>query len=188
MSRESLLDHVVDVIADDGMGGLSVRTVATRAGVAIGTVQHWFPTKSAMLLAAMDRIGVIADSAYRQAVVADDPAERLRETVALLVPTGRESKVSRVWLAFAAQAVADDEVRARYEQLWAGIQHGLVRRLAEAAPQATAAAIDDAASELLALSDGLAVAVLDEPARMPAERARAMVLRRTDEIIAALRR
>ncbi|MDR2997155.1 MAG: TetR family transcriptional regulator C-terminal domain-containing protein, partial [Microbacterium sp.] len=148
--------------------------------------QHWFPTKSAMLLAAMDRIGGIADDAHRHAVVADDPAERLRQTVALLVPTDRESRVSRVWLAFAAQAVADDEVRARYEQLWSGIQRGLAGRLAAAAPQATAAAIDDAAAELLALSDGLAVAVLDEPGRMPAERARAIVLRRTDEIVTAL--
>ena len=187
MSRASLIDHVVDVIAADGMAGLSVRTVAARAGVAIGTVQHWFPTKAAMLLAAMDRIGAIAGGVQADAVAAAAPVDRLRTTVALLVPQNDSSPVSRVWLAFAAHAVADDEVRRRYQELWAEVHHGLAGLIAAAVPSAAAGAIDDAAAELLALTDGLAVAVLDEPGRMPAERAQRIAARRTEQILAALR-
>lgn len=186
MSRESLLSHVVDVITEDGISGLSVRAVASRAGVAIGTVQHWFPTKRAMLLAAMDRAVVVAGEAGERELTSADPAARLRAMVALLVPSNRDTTVTRVWLAFAAHAVVDEQVRKRYEQLWSGTQRAITGLLAAAAPHASAASLDEAAAELLALTDGLAIAVLDEPGRMPPARAAALAARRTDEILAAL--
>ncbi|MGN7978589.1 TetR/AcrR family transcriptional regulator [Microbacterium sp. 22195] len=186
MSRESMLDHVVDVIAADGMAGLSIRTVAARAGVAIGTVQHWFPTKQAMLLAAMDRTAQIAAEASAARLSLTDPADRVRAVAELLVPADPSSPVSRVWIAFAAHAVADAEVRARYEQLWARTHAGVVGLLASAAPSAAASALDDAAGELLALADGLTIAVLDEPGRMPPARAGALIRRRVDAILAEL--
>ena len=73
-----MLDHVVDVISADGMAGLSIRAVAARAGVAIGTVQHWFPTKQAMLLAAMDRVAQIAEQASDARLSQADPDDRVR--------------------------------------------------------------------------------------------------------------
>ncbi|UGS25913.1 TetR family transcriptional regulator C-terminal domain-containing protein [Microbacterium resistens] len=186
MTRDSLLDHVVDVIAEEGMSGLSVRAVAARAGVAIGTVQHWFPTKSAMLLAAMDRIGGIAEAAGAAVRTPGDPVAELHGTIRLLVPSTPQSPVSRVWLAFAAHTVADPDVQVRYAQLWAGVHRGLAGLLAAARPSASAAAIDEAAAELVALTDGLAVAVIAEPSRMPPDRAAALARRRTDELLAAL--
>jgi len=181
-----MLDHVVDVISADGMAGLSIRAVAARAGVAIGTVQHWFPTKQAMLLAAMDRVAQIAEQASDARLAQADPDDRVRAVAQLLVPADPASPVSRVWVAFAAYAVADAEVRARYEQLWARTHAGVVGLLAAAAPRAAASALDDAASELLALADGLTIAVLDEPGRMPPARAAAIIRRRVDALLAEL--
>ncbi|MGL5817052.1 MAG: TetR/AcrR family transcriptional regulator, partial [Phycicoccus sp.] len=54
-----IVDAVIDLVAERGMEGVSVRAVAGRAGVSIGAVQHHFPTKEAMLLAANDRIGTV---------------------------------------------------------------------------------------------------------------------------------
>ncbi len=186
MTREHLIDHVVEVIAESGMSGLSVRAVAARAGVAIGTVQHWFPTKSAMLLAAMDRIGEIAEAAATAVRAPDDPVAELHGVISLLVPPSPHSRVSRVWLAFAAHTVADEQVRGRYEQLWAGVHRAVARLLAAARPDASVGAIDEAAAEMVALTDGLAVAVIAEPHRMPPERAAALATRRLDAILAAL--
>lgn len=180
------MNHVVDVIADDGMAGLSVRAVASRAGVAIGTVQHWFPTKKTMLLAAMDRIVDVASTALPLSEQPATPEGRLRAVVARMVPSSAQSQVARVWLAFAAHAVTDDEVRVRYEELWTRTQRALTAILAEAVPDAAASAIDDAAAELLALGDGLAISVLNEPNRMPRDRALSLVERRVDQILTAL--
>lgn len=187
MSRDAVLHHLVEAIADGGMSGLSVRAVAARAGVAIGTVQHHFPTKAAMLLAAMDAISIDAVHAYDEAAQDADAEGRLLATVRLLVPSGRESRVSRVWLAFAACAPTDPAVGARYQELWARTERGLAAGFSAAVPAAPSPAVEDAATELLALLDGLAVTVLAEPQRMPAERARAIAERRCRELLAALR-
>lgn len=188
MTREQLIDHVVEVIAESGMSGLSVRTVASRAGVAIGTVQHWFPTKTVMLLAAMDRTVQVGTEAATGVRVPEDPVAELHGVVALLVPSSPQSQVSRVWLAFAAQAASDEQIRDRYEQLWAGVHAALARLLALARPAAPAGAIDEAAAELLALTDGLATTVITEPQRMPAERAATIATRRLDGMLDALAR
>jgi AcrR family transcriptional regulator len=187
MSRDAVLHHLVEAIAEVGMSGLSVRTVAARAGVAIGTVQHHFPTKAAMILAAMDAISVDAVQAYADASEDADAEGRLFATVRLLVPSGPESRVSRVWLAFAACAPTDPAVGARYEQMWARTERGLAERFTDAAPGASRSSVDDAAAEMLALLDGLAVTVLAEPQRMPGERARAIATRRCGELLAHLR-
>ena len=47
--------------------------------------------------------------------------------------------------------------------------------------------MDDAATELLALLDGLAVAVLAEPNRLTTDAARAIARRRVDELLATVR-
>ena len=46
---------MTSVLVAEGFEGVSVRKVAARAGVSIGAVQHHFPTKDAMLAAAMER-------------------------------------------------------------------------------------------------------------------------------------
>jgi AcrR family transcriptional regulator len=53
---QTLTDAVVAIIAESGFEALSVRTVAARAGMSIGAVQHHFPTKSQMLAAAMREV------------------------------------------------------------------------------------------------------------------------------------
>lgn len=187
MSRDAVLHHLVEVIATEGTAGLTVRRVATSAGVAIGTVQHYFPTKSAMLLAAMDVIGEAATQTYEGVANASDPEAELLALVRLLIPGDSSSRVARVWLAFAAHAVVDAEVGARYQELWASTHRGLAVRLAAAAPSAETKAVSAAATEVLALADGLAVSVLAEPGRVSADQAQAIAERRCRELLSSLR-
>ncbi|WP_350353352.1 TetR/AcrR family transcriptional regulator [Microbacterium sp. A8/3-1] len=183
MSRELILKHLVGVIAAKGTGGLSVRTVATAAGVAIGTVQHHFPTKSAMLLAAMETIRPIAVDAYAEAMTATTADERLRNVVDLLIPSAPSSVVGRVWLAFAAHSITDAEVSAKYQQLWSSTRDGLATLFAAAAPSAATEAIEGAALEMLALLDGLSVTVLTEPGRLSRGQARTIAARHVDSLL-----
>lgn len=181
------MHHLVEVIATEGTAGLTVRGVASSAGVAIGTVQHYFPTKSAMLLAAMDVIGPAATDAYEGTTTSDDPTEQLFALTRLLVSSGPESRIGRVWLAFAAHAVVDPIVGARYRELWASMLRTLTKRVSSAAPSAPVNAVTAAATEILALADGLAVAVLTEPSRVSAELARSIIERRCRELLSTLR-
>jgi AcrR family transcriptional regulator len=53
--REQLLDVAVDLAAGGDLSAVSVQDIAARAGVSEGLLYHYFPTKDALLLAAVQR-------------------------------------------------------------------------------------------------------------------------------------
>ena len=50
-SREAILAECRAIVRRQGLPGISVRTVAAAAGVATGTLYHYFPDKRALLMA-----------------------------------------------------------------------------------------------------------------------------------------
>ncbi|MFC0675354.1 TetR family transcriptional regulator C-terminal domain-containing protein [Brachybacterium hainanense] len=182
MSRDAIQHSIVEIVAASGVGGLSVRAVAARAGVAIGTVQHHFPTRSAMIAAAMTIVEETAE-AIEAGSGRSDPVERLTGLTDLLIPSSVESTAGRVWLAFAAQAAVDEAVAAQYRRTWSRLQRSLAELLARARPELAWSRADAAATELLALLDGLSVAVLVEPGRISVGTAREIAQRRLAELL-----
>jgi AcrR family transcriptional regulator len=51
-SRDQIIHAAADSLLENGYSGTSVRAIATKAGVAIGNLQYWFPTKSELLVEA----------------------------------------------------------------------------------------------------------------------------------------
>src|SRR5256884_6480950 len=51
-AREQIVQAAADSLLENGYAGTSVRSIASRAGVAIGNLQYYFPTKSALLIEA----------------------------------------------------------------------------------------------------------------------------------------
>ncbi|WP_040746027.1 TetR family transcriptional regulator C-terminal domain-containing protein, partial [Nocardia transvalensis] len=79
-------------------------------------------------------------------------------------------RLARVWLALAARAAHDPEIAALHRGQWQRTEDILARTLAAVNP-ARADAAPDAAAELLGMLDGLTIAILTEPDRMPPARA-----------------
>ena len=105
---ERVVDSAIAVIARDGLDALSIRRVASEAGVAIGTVQHHFPTRAELVLAALQRT---ADR-QRARAMATPRSSTLLGTLAVrlasLLPhddASREEAI--VWVALAAAAARD---------------------------------------------------------------------------------
>lgn len=170
---DRLLDAVTAVLLEEGFEGISVRKVAARAEVSIGAVQHHFPTKDAMLQAAMDRASAAFQTELAQRVPADaSPEDALRALLGALLTAGPDQRSTAVlWVARLARAAVHRPTAEAHAREWgqlAGVVAGLVGRVR---PDLDAAEVDDAAAALLALVDGLAVTVLREPARMPPARA-----------------
>lgn len=195
-------DAVVAVIAEHGLQGTSVRRVAARAGVSVGAVQHHYRTKDAMLAAAMTRV----EEVYRQRLsqeaeqLSHQPEALLRATVRSLVPRSPDDlSDTSLWLAFVARAAVHEATAAQHRVTWQRAEDGiawLVTGCVEALPdtsqpedpaQQPPSWSREAAAELLALVDGLAVAVLLEPARMPPDRARRLVDDAVDRVVARAR-
>jgi DNA-binding transcriptional regulator YbjK len=53
--RNQILDAAIDILCDDGVGGLKHRQVDTRAGVPAGTTSNYFRTRQALLEATAAR-------------------------------------------------------------------------------------------------------------------------------------
>lgn len=51
-TRDQIIQAAADSLLENGYSGTSVRAIASRAGVAIGNLQYWFPTKSELLVEA----------------------------------------------------------------------------------------------------------------------------------------
>lgn len=89
--RDRLLDAVIELLLADGFEGVSVRRVATAAGVSIGAVQHHFPTKQAMLTAAMERVSAEFTARLQHGAEGeDDPETLLRTLLTELLGAGEE--------------------------------------------------------------------------------------------------
>ncbi len=55
--RARILEGVMRVLARDGLAGVTMRAVATEAGVALGLLNYHFEDKDSLVAAALERIG-----------------------------------------------------------------------------------------------------------------------------------
>ena len=51
-----IIDAAIDLLVDQGYHNLSMRKIADRAGIRLGNLQHYFPSKEALLGAMLDRV------------------------------------------------------------------------------------------------------------------------------------
>ncbi|MEU7799621.1 TetR/AcrR family transcriptional regulator [Micromonospora arborensis] len=94
--RRLLAEAVFTVISTQGFEAVSLRDVAVQAGVSMGTVQHYFPTKQQMLSFALSHMRERVMSRLQATVAAlREPTRRdlIRAATAVMLPVdpaGRE--------------------------------------------------------------------------------------------------
>ena len=168
MSATRVLDGVLAVLAEQGVGALSVRSVATAAGVSPAQVQYYYRTKSELVRAAFDHAGeqLLADIAAAKPTTLMDVVEQW-----LPMDEPRERR-ARVWLAYAAIAAVDPDLAATSARLDEELRRWFTNQ----------GLTDHAAAQLFALIDGVTVQCLVLP---PSER-RSLVERTVAPFVARL--
>lgn len=159
--RRRIAEAVCALIDDQGLEGVNLRDVATRAEVSMGAVQRCFRTKEEMLQFALGHIGRRVTERAHGRVVAS-PAQSAASTVGHVVGEvallGDEHRAeARIWLAFLAAAAVDPALAAGLRTSYADLEGLLARLVAEASPARDARR---EARTLLALADGLTGHVL----------------------------
>lgn len=152
--RARLTEVLLDVVAEQGLEAASIRTLAARAGVSIGTVQHYFKSKDELLAHAYRTVGKdLGDRAEARAEGAGSWKEAIREILLELLPLDeRRAKGYRVSVAFAARATWNAELGAELRKDLVELQTIFVDMLR----QAGVADPEREAMTLLALNAGLA--------------------------------
>ncbi|MEE2037307.1 TetR/AcrR family transcriptional regulator [Nocardiopsis sp. CT-R113] len=166
--RAQITGAVCELIADSGLGAVTVARTAARAGISVGLVQHYFPSKDDMLLHAFERVS--ADAAARVADIVRTGARHERSIAEILHaalsehlpldgPRRAEYRVTRTFAGRALDNPALAEVDARaaaamHAELVRAVGNGV--ECGEVGPDLDA---DAAAARLGAVTEGLATRV-----------------------------
>ncbi len=139
--RERLLRACRTVVARAGVAGATVAGIAAEAGITPGLVHYYFPSKQALVHALFDRL--VDDFAERLSAAGSDAVTSFVQG-ALALGDGADPEGVRVWGWLAAEALHDEELRARVHAVvegWLGRLAVTLEAQGIAAPRALAGAI-----------------------------------------------
>lgn len=188
--REQLASAALDIALTQGLDRVSVPRIAAQAGVSVGLVQHYFPAKAALVVTAYETLAARVDARIGAIV---EVGEAQRGSLRAMVAAGLEQLLpldadrlaeTQVRAEFAARALRDEALavvardlrRVLLHRVAAAIENG--HECGESAAGLVGPAAASAAQELLALSEGLAGALLLHSGRPhPADEDETSVLR-----------
>ena len=154
--RREIAQAVWAVIAERGIEGVTLRSVAAEAGVSVGRIQHYYASREELV---RDSCRELLKAATQRFEAAGDatPVERLRRLILGRIPTTPEFAIgTSIWLAYEAKSV-DDPVIAEL------VQRGHAGGVQEVAALLSECGVADASAvalRLMATAEGLAIRVL----------------------------
>ncbi|CAM3403690.1 TetR/AcrR family transcriptional regulator [Corallococcus sp. ZKHCc1 1396] len=155
----SILDAAMDVLVQDGAAGLSLRGVAQRAGVSLGNLQYYFPTKQDVVRALLARYLEQALQRVHARVEGggSEPAQRLRHAVDAVLEDQDSPHACQFLAELWALAARDAMVADALAVFYAGYRAAVVELLRELLPDLTPARRERRAALLVAFFEGLSL-------------------------------
>jgi AcrR family transcriptional regulator len=157
--RPLILAAAVRAIGERGFDGVRYSDVADEAGVAVGTVQHYFPSRDGLLGAAFLEVNQMAVARARAVANGNGPVPPWRR-LALIVEQFTALDRWGLWVEFWAAARHRDELRAVLEAAYGAWREPIVEAIEEGVaagdfrPRFTSGEISGA---FVALIDGLGI-------------------------------
>lgn len=139
-ARDRLLDTAAQLVHERGYTAVSVSDICKEAGLKKGSFYHFFRSKHALVLAALDRVGERQD-AHMESVLGSGRSvrERLKDMIVglyrghrLAQQAARTSHGCPLGNITQEMAHRDPEMRLKLEQMFATTQRRLSRMLAQA--------------------------------------------------------
>nr|WP_326847154.1 TetR/AcrR family transcriptional regulator [Streptomyces kaniharaensis] len=167
--RAQIIDALLRAAADTGLHAVTMRSVATEAGISVRLVQYYFDTKEQLLLAALNRLtarmGERVRDRVRTAGSSPTPRDIVEAVLLEAVPTDEESRIFHlVYTEYAVLSITDPALGGQPFLAAPNEMEGFLVGQLEAAQQAgDADPRVDAGQEavvLLSVSAGLGLSVL----------------------------
>lgn len=179
--RARIIDATCQVLARDGLDGLSMREIAVAAGCTTGLVTHYFSAKRELVSAALDHVTDMHARRARARLAADpsDPTAALAE---LLPLDDQRATELRVWLGFYAAAVADTWLRDQHARIYADWRAILSEGLEDAGVPAGSER-EQLVDHLVVALNGLVVQALLDPGHWSPDRQRRELARLVAEAL-----
>lgn len=154
--RAAIAIGVIEVMADGGIGKVSLRSVAHATGVSMGSVQHYFATKADLVRHACQ---MFIDRATAQHADTEGSAgtERIWALLTMNIPDTAEQRTgTAIWQEFVIAAVTDPSISELITRAWQQRRRTLIELL-DRDEITSGKASGEVADLLAAASDGLAL-------------------------------
>lgn len=156
---EARISHAVwETLADAGIEGTTIRSVAERAECTTGMIMHRFGSREHMLRHAREllflRTAARADAAEAST---PDPVSRLEAVLAgVLTLDDEQRQEARIWMGFAAASLRDETLREAHISGTRSWLQRITRLLRACVEHVEHSALARAAMTLVAVAEGLA--------------------------------
>jgi AcrR family transcriptional regulator len=158
----AVVTAAAELIAEQGLTELRVADVAERAGMSVGHVTYYFPSKTELLVRAIQQ----SEAEFQQEVLdalasMADPWSRFQLLVEMAAAAGPGDRSWLLWFEVWAQAATSAEVQAAQRQLDRWWRDTMRQVIDDGMTQGAFTCVDpaQAVSHLTALTDGLSVRV-----------------------------
>ncbi|BCH29904.1 HTH-type transcriptional regulator BetI [Mesorhizobium sp. L-8-10] len=131
-----LIDAAIRDIAAKGYDKVTVSTICEEAGFSRGLIGHYFSSKDALLLEAVETVARRLGDAIRRAAASagPNPMDRLYAVIhASFTPPGCTAEHMAVWVALTGTARWSPDLRDLYQRIWRGYRTDVGRLLDRAA-------------------------------------------------------
>lgn len=165
--RRQICDVLLDIVAESGMSGVTIRAVAERSGWSTGVIGHYFHGRQDLLLGGLRRAAEILAEHNTRVLATLDGLQALEQILEGSVPLdGRRLALSRIFFFFFVEAITDQELRQEVEAYLVGWRKSVATALRRAQERGDLPAGIDRkaiATDLVGLADGLSLhGLLDE--------------------------
>ncbi|MDR7231474.1 AcrR family transcriptional regulator [Caulobacter sp. BE264] len=177
--RHALVAAAEAVLAREGVGGTSVRTICAEAGVSPGLLRHYFEGVDELIAAAYEAVSQRIDTALDAALegAGEDPRARLLAYLgASFAAPVLDERLLAAWVGFWSLVKTKPRMAAIHAASYADFRTRLEVLLAKAGARETRLA----AIALTAIVDGLWLELCLDPATFNPDEARAIVTRALD--------
>jgi AcrR family transcriptional regulator len=173
--RDQIVRATIRCLARDGYAGLTMKRVATEAGLSQGILHYYFRDKAAMLAAAALRVTADLDRRVAtQARQARDAPARLRAVIRACLEVAVESRdFWTVFIEFWGEALHDRRLAAVNRQAYSRARRSIGAPLAQGMADGRWRRMDveEAAAVVLGLLDGLSLQLTFDRGLMTVSRA-----------------
>jgi AcrR family transcriptional regulator len=162
-ARQRVLQAVIESVAVRGLAALSVADVAAAAGMSPGHVMYYFSTKDVLFIEALKYSEALLDEQRANLLqTPDTPMHRLRDYIAVYLPTGRHDARWSLWIEVWNLSMTLPEMREVQLELESRWQRDLTAIVRDALSQAQAPTdrAEDVAETISSVLDGVSIRMI----------------------------
>lgn len=157
-----ILETAKALFIQGGYAEMTMRQVAERVGMSLSNLQHYFPSREALLQALLEDVRKSYDPGYAQVTAGlSDPRDRLMAVVRYLIADAKKADTERLFVEIWSLAARDDMVRGLFDQMYSYHRHTIEKLIAAVNPALSPGTVSLRAALVAMQIEGLMLLISD---------------------------